>query len=69
MIYFRNFFWIVFVLEENGKGKSNYGGINGETKPNGMPVFGVVNSEIFIDNIAAYRAAKNGTKTVGHHHK
>lgn len=53
MIYFRNFFRIVFMLEENGKGNGNYSGINGKTKPNGMPVFGVVNGEIFVDNIAA----------------
>ena len=53
MIYFRYFFRIVFMLEENSKGNSNYGSVNGKTKPNGMPVFGVVNGKIFVDNIAA----------------
>jgi hypothetical protein len=34
MIYFWNFFGIVFVLEENGKSNGNYGGVNGKIKPN-----------------------------------
>ena len=61
---------IMFISEYKRKNDSDNQGIAGKTKPYAMPVFGMIGKcEKLIDQDAAGKTAKQGTKPVNHHHK
>ena len=63
------FFGIVLMLEQESKTDRDYQRIQRKRKPDVVPVFDAVMSEIFFDHIAAGEASEDCAEAVSHHHE